>query len=348
MRYRSFPRRTLPALRLASPGVATALILSLAGCGRRRRPRRPRPTCSSPRSCSRMSRSRRIGSPPWRALWMRRSAPRSPAYLPKQDYQEGGFVHQRRPALRDRPPPVRCGAGPGRGRSWPRPRPRSARPSRTSAATARSPRSRPSASRNWTTPCRPTSPPSAQVAAAAGGGQQAQLNLDFTRIISPIDGIAGIVSGADRRSGRPGHRGPDDGLHDGPDQGVFPDQRADLPRFQRAIPGAAGLPAGSAARPDPLGWQRLSVPGEVFCGGPPDRPRTPARCASRRSFPIPDACSARASTAGCARSCGRSGRPAGAPEGRSPNCRAATRWRPSTRDNLAHLARVKVGARWAA
>ena len=70
----------------------------------------------------------------------------------------------------------------------------------------------------------------AAVLSAQATVDKAQLDLGFTRIISPVDGICGPCQGADRKPRRSGGRGrTDDGLDGQPDQGLHPGQRTGIP-----------------------------------------------------------------------------------------------------------------------
>ena len=112
--------------------------------------------------------------------------------LPAPAVLQGRAVRPaQRPSLRDRPPPV-----PGRPRAGaaarsPARRPSSPRRSRTSSGSRRSRPRRRSASRSSTTRSPPSATRGEAVAAAQAALEQAALNLAWTRVTSPIDGIVG-------------------------------------------------------------------------------------------------------------------------------------------------------------
>jgi membrane fusion protein (multidrug efflux system) len=193
MRYRSFPRRTLPALRLASPGVATALILSLAGCGQAPPPPPPPPDV--------------LVAPvvqqdvPVTQDWVASLAGFVDAQvraqvtgnLTKQDYREGGFVHRGDLLFEIDPRPFDAALAGARAQLAQA----EAQVGKTEEDVRRyGPLAKEQAisQQELDDAVQANLAARAQVAAAQAAVQQAQLNLDFTRIESPIDGIAGIVA----------------------------------------------------------------------------------------------------------------------------------------------------------
>jgi multidrug efflux pump subunit AcrA (membrane-fusion protein) len=114
-------------------------------------------------------------------------------YLTNVAFQEGSLRAQGRPALRDRPPaarshPCRGQGQPGhrRGAGW-------TRPTTTSPATAAGGQAggEPAELDNATFPCQDAA--RAQVDAGQGGRREGDLDLGYTRITAPIDGLIGTT-----------------------------------------------------------------------------------------------------------------------------------------------------------
>ena len=77
-----------------------------------------------------------------------------------------------------------------------------AEPAERRQRTRRSPRTAPSASGSSTTPSRTMRGQPGRGRSRQGNVEHAKLNLDWTKVTSPIDGVAGITPGADRRPDR--------------------------------------------------------------------------------------------------------------------------------------------------
>ena len=101
----------------------------------------------------------------------------------------------------------------------------------------------------------------AAVAAAQAAMEQAQLNLDYTKIVSPLDGIAGQQQAQiGDLVGTGANIGFDDGLPDRSDLVLFADQRTKLLGVCRSFEGNDGGAGGQTSgerRTHPGGWQRL-------------------------------------------------------------------------------------------
>ena len=157
--------------------------------------------------------------------------PQVKGYLLTKNYIEGDGRPGRPTAVPDRPARVPGRARPGEGPA--RAGPGGARQDRssTSRATRRWPRKARSASRSSTTPCRPTRPTWRRSTRAKAAVEQAQLNLGWTKVTSPIDGVVGHRHRPDRRPGRADDRA-DHRLAARPDQGRLPGQRAGVPALR--------------------------------------------------------------------------------------------------------------------
>ena len=129
----------------------------------------------------------------------------------------------------------------------------------------------------------------AQVDAAKAHMVQAELNLSWTKVYSPIDGIAGNCRLADRRPGRDEHQ-DDDCLPGQSDPGVLQYQRERLP-WQRQQNCAAGPGKGDKSESFPVEFIQangysLPAEGQDHSGQSRGRYRRQARFSLRRSFPI--------------------------------------------------------------
>ncbi|MEI9973558.1 MAG: hypothetical protein WDO73_16865 [Ignavibacteriota bacterium] len=85
---------------------------------------------------------------------------------------------------------------------------------------------------------------SAAVQSAKAAVETAQINLGFTHIQAPIDGIPGIAQLQVGRTGQPRQRRDYYRLDGGSDQGLLHGQRAGVPRFRTPLP----RPPRSASR----------------------------------------------------------------------------------------------------
>ena len=138
----------------------------------------------------------------------------------------------------------------------------------------------------------------AEVDSARAAVEQAQLNLQWTKVKSPITGVVAIatvqvgdlVSPADAAHQR---------LTARPDQGQFPDQRDRLPALRGSDPRARGdRPADpdGGPRADP-GQRRASIPRRAASTSRAWRsPPPPARSTRRACFRTPTTCCARGSS----------------------------------------------------
>ncbi len=125
---------------------------------------------------------------------MRPSGPRYRVTSFKQNYKEGDVVKKGQVLFRDRPPPLPGGLGPSQSRPFSETRPAGHRPRPIWRVSGLWPPRTRSARKTWTMP----SPLNSPLRRVHGGGQRPRstrpsLNLEFTKITSPIDGIAGIA-----------------------------------------------------------------------------------------------------------------------------------------------------------
>ena len=126
-------------------------------------------------------------------------------YLMRQGYQEGAFVKKGQLLFEIDPRPFQAAldqaaraVGAGQSAGLPTPKRSKAELSLTSSATPRWPKNRPPASRISTMPFRitwrprpPWRRPALKSRPSEAAVETAKINLDFTRLIAPIDGIAG-------------------------------------------------------------------------------------------------------------------------------------------------------------
>jgi membrane fusion protein (multidrug efflux system) len=192
MNVRRCPDRRLPALRLATPGIATALILSLAGCAK------PPPPAPPPVDVTVTTVEQR--DVPVTQEWVASLAGFVDAQvraqvagnLTKQDYQEGGHVKQGDLLFQIDPRPfqaARAGAAAQLASAQ-------AQVGKTDEDVRRyGPLAKEQAisQQELDDAVQANLAAKAQVAAARAAVEQAQLNLDFTRITSPVDGVAGLI-----------------------------------------------------------------------------------------------------------------------------------------------------------
>ena len=167
-------------------------------------------------------------------------------------------------------------------------------------------------------------------AAAKAALDQAQLNIEFTKVTSPIDGLAGIATA------QIGDLvGPSTGILTtvstiDPIKVYFSISGADLSReFQRArTRWRAEVSRGADVRAHHGGWQRLSAAGKIPRGRPTDRRRHRHASASRASCPIPDPTLLRPGqyARDARRRCAPRRAPCSCRSARSRSCRAAFRW----------------------
>ena len=110
-------------------------------------------------------------------------------------------------------------------------------------------------------------------ASAQAAVDQAQLNLDFTQIVSPVDGIAGLVQAQIGDLVGPGTGVLTTVSTVDPIKAYFPDQRAGLPRFRRQrARERAELPARISKFELILSDGTIyPQPGHVLRDRPPDR-----------------------------------------------------------------------------
>jgi membrane fusion protein (multidrug efflux system) len=192
MKVRRYPDRRLPSLRLATPGIATALILSLAGCSK------PPPPAPPPVDVTVATVEQR--DVPVTQEWVASLAGFVDAQvraqvvgnLTKQDYQEGGQVRQGDLLFEIDPRPFQAALAGAQ-----------AQLAQAQAQVGKTDedvrRYRPLAKEQAISQqelddaVQANLAAKAQVAAAQAGVQQAQLNLEFTRITAPVDGVAGLI-----------------------------------------------------------------------------------------------------------------------------------------------------------
>ena len=182
--------------------------------------------------------------------------PKVDGYLLRRDYKEGSFVRQGQLLFEIDPRQAPGAAAAGAGRTSSRPRRRSRRRSATSRASSRSRRREgASASRSSTTRARRRARRGRPSARCAGGRRSGAAEPAWTRVTSPISGIAGIAQAAGRRSRQPAHRAHHR-LHGRSDPRAVSDERAGVPAVT-ARPGDAER--GAPARP--RGRHRISAQG---------------------------------------------------------------------------------------
>ena len=226
--------------------------------------------------------------------------PKVEGYLLRRVYNEGQLRPARATSLFEIDPrqfqaAARAGAGrPGAGRG-------AARQGRAGRrrASGRWPRRRRSASRSSTTPLsRGAARAKAAVDAARAAVDQARLNLAWTRVTSPIDGIAGVARRRSATSSAP------DGAHHGlavrSDPRALSAQRAGVPAPPGAAPAASATAPRRRPRADPR--RRLVFPhkGHAALRGPRGRRQDRHHRHRRPSSRIPATSCAPASTPRCA------------------------------------------------
>jgi membrane fusion protein (multidrug efflux system) len=192
MRHRSFPARRLPSLRLATPSVAAALIFSLGGCSK------PPPPAPPPPEVTVAAVEQR--DVPVTQEWVASLAGFVDAQiraqvtgnLTRQDYTEGRHVRQGDLLFEIDPRPFQAALAGAK--------------AQLAQAEAQAGKSEEDVKRygplakeqaisqqEMDDAVQANLVARAQVAAAQAAVQQAELNLEFTRITSPVDGVAGIV-----------------------------------------------------------------------------------------------------------------------------------------------------------
>ena len=241
-----------------------------------RLPQGPASRGAAPRSRSRASREARRPEPERvdrhaRRLGQRGHPAQGRGLRPAPALQGGAVRPAGDAALRDRPAPVPRRAGAGAGRRWARPRRSSPRPTRTSSGSRRWPPSAPSASRSWTTRLgRPARRARRRCRRRARRVDQAALNLGWTRVTSPIDGIVGIARTqvGDLVEPADGH---DHGLDRRPHPGDLRHQRAGVHATARRASTAPPTRPPRQARPCDL----ILDDGTVFPEPGAGRPRRP-------------------------------------------------------------------------
>ncbi len=119
--------------------------------------------------------------------------PKVEGYLLRQFYKEGQFVHARDPLFEIDPRQFRAALDQAQGALGQAEAAARQDHERRGALHARWPPSGPSASRSSTTRCRRRANAQAAVASARAAVEQAALNLAWTKVTSPIDGIVGIA-----------------------------------------------------------------------------------------------------------------------------------------------------------
>jgi membrane fusion protein (multidrug efflux system) len=192
MNVRRYPDRRLLALRLASPGIATALILSLGGCGK------PPPPPPPPADVTVATVEQR--DVPVTQEWVANLAGFVDAQvraqvvgnLTKQDYQEGAQVRQGDLLFEIDPRPFQAALAGAKAQLAQA----QAQVGKTEEDVRRyGPLAKEQAisQQELDDAVQANLAAKAQVAAAEAAVQQAQLNLEFTRITSPVDGVAGLI-----------------------------------------------------------------------------------------------------------------------------------------------------------
>jgi membrane fusion protein, multidrug efflux system len=192
MNVSRYPERRLPSLRLATPGIATALILSLAGCSK------PPPPAPPPADVTVATVEQR--DVPVTQEWVASLAGFVDAQvraqvvgnLTKQDYQEGGQVRQGDLLFEIDPRPFQAALAGAKAQLAQA----QAQVGKTEEDVRRyGPLAKEQAisQQELDDAVQANLAAVAQVAAAQAAVQQAQLNLEFTRITSPVDGVAGLI-----------------------------------------------------------------------------------------------------------------------------------------------------------
>jgi membrane fusion protein (multidrug efflux system) len=192
MNVRRYPDRRLPALRLATPGIATALILSFGGCAKAPPPAPP------PVDVTVATVEQR--DVPVSQEWVgslggfvdAQVRAQVTGNLTKQDYQEGAPVRRGDLLFEIDPRPFQAalaGANAQLAQAQ-------AQVGKTEEDVRRyGPLAKEQAisQQELDDAVQANLAAKAQVAAAQAAVAQAQLNLDFTRITSPVDGVAGLI-----------------------------------------------------------------------------------------------------------------------------------------------------------
>jgi membrane fusion protein (multidrug efflux system) len=192
MNVSSLQEQPLPSLRLASPGIAAALILSLAGCGK--------PPAGPPPPIDVTVATVAQQDVPVTQEWVAslygfvdaQIRAQVSGNLIKQDYREGGRVHRGDVLFEIDPRPFQALLAQAQ--------------AQLAQAQAQAGKAREDVARyvplareqaisqqELDDAVQANLAAQAQVASGTAAVQAAQLSLDFTRIASPVDGVAGIV-----------------------------------------------------------------------------------------------------------------------------------------------------------